>query len=204
MWTGFDYLGEPTPFNSDKTNLLNFRTDPGKKKELMEQLKKLEESQPPSRSSYFGIVDMAGFPKDRYYLYQSVWRPDYPMAHILPHWNWPDRIGKKIPVHVYTSGTEAELFVNGKSYGKKTKAPGKDYRLVWDDVVYRRCKSDSIQERQKVGRGRNQNHRKSPTDCSFFGQNENTRRKERVGFHQNIPYGRIGSCSAHRMHPVKD
>lgn len=136
VWTGFDYLGEPTPFNSDKTNLLNFRTDPGKKKELMEQLKKLEESQPPSRSSYFGIVDMAGFPKDRYYLYQSVWRPDYPMAHILPHWNWPDRIGKKIPVHVYTSGTEAELFVNGKSYGKKTKTPGKDYRLVWDDVVY--------------------------------------------------------------------
>lgn len=136
VWTGFDYLGEPTPFNSDNTNLLNFRTDPSKRAELEKQLEELSRTQPPSRSSYFGIVDLAGFPKDRYYLYQSHWRPDYPMAHILPHWNWKGMEGKIIPVNVYTSGTEAELFVNGKSYGRKVKEEGKDFRLVWDSVVY--------------------------------------------------------------------
>lgn len=136
VWTGFDYLGEPTPFNSDNTNLLNFRTDPSKRAELEKQLAELARTQPPSRSSYFGIVDLAGFPKDRYYLYQSHWRPDFPMAHILPHWNWAGCEGKNIPVHVYTSGTEAELFVNGKSYGRKAKEEGKDFRLVWDSVVY--------------------------------------------------------------------
>lgn len=136
VWTGFDYLGEPTPFNSDKTNLLNFRNDPAKRAELEKRLEELARKQPPSRSSYFGIVDLAGFPKDRYYLYQSHWRPDLPMAHILPHWNWEGYEGKTIPVHVYTSGTEAELFVNGKSYGRKAKTEGKDFRLVWDKVVY--------------------------------------------------------------------
>jgi beta-galactosidase len=89
----------------------------------------------PSRSSYFGIVDLAGFPKDRYYIYQARWRPDFPMAHILPHWNWPDRVGQVTPVHVYTSGDAAELFLNGKSLGKKTKGQF-EYRLRWDDVVY--------------------------------------------------------------------
>ena len=111
VWTGFDYLGEPTPYNSDKTN-------------------------PPSRSSYFGIIDLAGFPKDRFYLYQSQWKPDYAMAHILPHWNWPERVGQNVPVHVYTSGDEAELFVNGKSQGRKAMKPGQDFRLVWDSVRY--------------------------------------------------------------------
>ncbi len=95
VWTGFDYLGEPTPWGGGND---------------------------PSRSSYFGIIDLAGFPKDRYYLYQAHWRPDFPMAHILPHWNWPDRIGKVTPVHVYTSGDEAELFLNGKSLGRKRKS----------------------------------------------------------------------------------
>lgn len=136
VWTGFDYIGEPTPYNSDETNLLNFRTDPSKKSELERELDKLKANQPPSRSSYFGIVDLAGFPKDRYYSYQAHWRPELPMAHIFPHWNWSDRIGKDMPVHVYTSGTEAELFVNGKSYGKKSKEAGKDFRLVWDHVKY--------------------------------------------------------------------
>jgi beta-galactosidase len=89
----------------------------------------------PSRSSYFGIIDLAGFPKDRFYLYKSRWRPDEPMAHILPHWNWPDRKGKVTPVHVYTSGDEAELFLNGKSLGRKQKGQY-EYRLIWDDVVY--------------------------------------------------------------------
>jgi len=104
VWTGWDYLGEPTPFNA-------------------------------SRSSYYGIIDLAGFRKDRFYLYQSVWRPDLPMAHIVPHWTWPERVGQITPVHVYTSGTDAELFLNGRSLGRKTKQPF-EYRLRWDDVVY--------------------------------------------------------------------
>jgi beta-galactosidase len=88
-----------------------------------------------ARSSYTGIIDLAGFPKDRFYLYQSHWRPDLPMVHILPHWNWPERIGEVTPVHVFTSGDEAELFLNGKSLGKKKKGEY-EYRLRWDDVVY--------------------------------------------------------------------
>ncbi|KAJ8109717.1 hypothetical protein ONZ43_g6058 [Nemania bipapillata] len=104
VWTGFDYIGEPTPYDT-------------------------------SRSSYFGIVDMAGFKKDRFYLYQSRWRADLPMAHILPHWTWPDRVGQVTPVHVFTSGDEAELFVNGKSAGRKKKA-AYTYRIRWDDVKY--------------------------------------------------------------------
>ncbi len=136
VWTGFDYLGEPTPYNSDETNLLNFRTDPSKKAELEAKLKEIADKNPPSRSSYFGIIDLAGFPKDRFYSYQAQWRPDLPMTHILPHWNWAERIGETTPIHVYTSGTEAELFVNGKSKGRKSKVKGEDFRLVWDSVVY--------------------------------------------------------------------
>jgi beta-galactosidase len=88
-----------------------------------------------ARSSYSGIIDLAGFKKDRFYLYQSRWRPDLPMVHILPHWNWPDRIGQITPVHIFTSGDEAELFLNGHSLGRKKKAPF-EYRLRWDDVKY--------------------------------------------------------------------
>jgi beta-galactosidase len=108
VWTGFDYLGEPTPYDQAGT---------------------------PSRSSYFGIYDLAGFPKDRVFIYMAKWRPDFPMAHILPHWNWPDRIGQTTPVHVYTSGDEAELFLNGKSLGRKKKNAF-EYRIRWDDVRY--------------------------------------------------------------------
>ncbi len=104
VWTGFDYLGEPTPYYA-------------------------------ARSSYSGIVDLAGFPKDRYWLYQSRWRPELPMAHLLPHWTWPERAGQVTPVHAFTSGDEAELFLNGRSLGKRKKGPG-EYRLRWDDVVY--------------------------------------------------------------------
>jgi len=103
-WTGWDYLGEPTPYYL-------------------------------SRSSYSGIIDLAGFKKDRFFLYQSHWRPRLPMAHILPHWNWPGRLGMITPVHVFTSGDEAELFLNGRSLGKKKKGPYED-RLRWDDVKY--------------------------------------------------------------------
>jgi beta-galactosidase len=88
-----------------------------------------------SRSSYFGIIDLAGFKKDRFWIYQSRWRPDLPMAHILPHWTWPEREGQVTPVHVFTSGNEAELFLNGKSQGRKKKS-SYEYRLRWDDVVY--------------------------------------------------------------------
>jgi beta-galactosidase len=102
---------------------------------MQKELEALGRIKVPSRSSYFGIIDLAGFPKDRYYLYQARWRPNFPMAHILPHWNWPDRVGKVTPVHVYTSGDSAELFLNGKSLGLKTKGRF-EYRLHWDDVVY--------------------------------------------------------------------
>ncbi len=104
VWTGWDYLGEPTPYYS-------------------------------SRSSYCGIIDLAGFKKDRFYLYQSRWRRDRRFAHLLPHWTWPERVGQVTPVHVFTSGDEAELFLNGQSLGRKTKGPF-EYRLRWDDVVY--------------------------------------------------------------------
>lgn len=135
VWTGFDYIGEPTPYNSDETNLLNFRTDPAKKAELEKELARLAAQKAPSRSSYFGIIDLAGFPKDRFYIYQAEWRPDLPMAHLLPHWTWPERVGKTTPVHVYTSGDEAELFLNGKSLGRKKRGPN-DFRLKWEDVKY--------------------------------------------------------------------
>jgi len=134
VWTGFDYLGEPTPYNKDTSNLLNFTDAAGKAREQKE-LDELGKIQVPSRSSYFGIIDLAGFKKDRYYLYQAHWRPDFKLAHILPHWNWPERAGMVTPVHVYTSGDSAELFLNGKSLGRKTKGPF-EYRLHWDDVVY--------------------------------------------------------------------
>jgi len=136
VWTGFDYLGEPTPYNSDETNLLNFRNDPTKMAELEKKMEELRKIKAPSRSSYFGIVDLCGFPKDRFYLYQSHWRPNLPMAHILPHWNWSERLDSITPIHVYTSGDEAELFLNGKSLGRKIKKAGEEFRLVWDDVKY--------------------------------------------------------------------
>lgn len=104
VWSGWDYLGEPTPYYS-------------------------------ARSSYCGIIDLAGFKKDRFYLYQARWRPELPVAHILPHWNWPDRLGQITPVHVFTSGDEAELFLNGQSLGRKKKAAF-EYRIRWDDVKY--------------------------------------------------------------------
>ena len=138
VWTGYDYLGEPTPYNLDPSVLTNFHTEEEKQaaialfaswgqKVLMEPL--------PSRSSYFGIMDLAGFPKDRFWLYQSRWRPELPVAHILPHWTWPGREGEITPVHVYTPGSVGELFLNGKSLGIREKAP-LEYRLRWDDTVY--------------------------------------------------------------------
>jgi len=108
VWTGWDYLGEPTPFGN---------------------------AGDPARSSYFGIIDLAGFKKDRFYLYQAHWRPDLPMVHLLPHWTWPERAGQVTPVFAYTSGDEAELFLNGQSLGRRKKEPF-TYRLRWDDVVY--------------------------------------------------------------------
>ena len=134
VWTGFDYLGEPTPYNNDITNLLNY-SDSSRIANLKKRLEELGTEEIPSRSSYFGINDLCGFKKDRFYIYQAKWRPDFPMAHILPHWNWPERIEKNVPVHVYTSGDEAELFLNGESLGKRKKEQG-EYRMRWDNVVY--------------------------------------------------------------------
>ena len=132
VWTGFDYIGEPTPYGGDLTGLRPGTRAYDRAKELLDRQNVTEV---PSRSSYFGILDLAGFRKDRFWLYQSKWRPELPMAHILPHWNWPERKGLVTPVHVYTSGDEAELFLNGKSLGKKKKGQY-EYRLRWDDVVY--------------------------------------------------------------------
>ncbi|CEL11910.1 hypothetical protein ASPCAL15004 [Aspergillus calidoustus] len=87
------------------------------------------------RSGYWGIIDLAGFKKERFWLYQARWRPDLPMAHIVPHWNWPDRRGKVTPVHVFTSGDEAELFINGDSQGR-LKRQEFEYRFRWDNVTY--------------------------------------------------------------------
>lgn len=134
VWTGFDYLGEPTPYGGDSTTLLNF-TDPAEQAQVAKELKELGKIKVPSRSSYFGIVDLAGFKKDRFYIYQARWRPDLPMAHLLPHWNWPERVSQVTPVHVYTSGDEAELFLNGRSLGRKKREPN-HYRLRWDEVKY--------------------------------------------------------------------
>jgi len=90
---------------------------------------------PPARSSYFGAIDLAGFRKDRFYLYQAHWRPDLPMAHILPYWTWPGREGEITPVHVFSSGDKAELFLNGKSLCVRTRGRY-EYRFRWDSVVY--------------------------------------------------------------------
>lgn len=134
VWTGFDYLGEPTPYNKDLTNLLNF-SDPAELEKARKELEELGKIKTPSRSSYFGIVDLCGFPKDRYYNYKSYWCPDVPTVHILPHWNWEERIGKITPVHIYTSGDAVELFLNGKPLGRREKIHSYD-RLTWDDVRY--------------------------------------------------------------------
>lgn len=112
VWTGFDYLGEPSPYDTDAW---------------------------PSHSSYFGIIDLASLPKDRYYLYRSKWNDKDETLHVLPHWTWPGREGKVTPVYVYTSYPSAELFVNGKSQGKREKNDSNvvdRYRLRWNDVVY--------------------------------------------------------------------
>lgn len=132
VWTGFDYLGEPSPYDTDAW---------------------------PNHSSMFGIIDLASIPKDRYYLYRSVWNRDAHTLHILPHWNWEGHEGENVPVFVYTDCPEAELFINGVSYGRKRKMPsgysadgshvglteGRQlepvegrYRLMWPDAVYQR------------------------------------------------------------------
>ncbi len=131
VWTGFDYLGEPSPYDTDAW---------------------------PSHSSVFGIIDLASLPKDRYYLYRSIWNTDSPTLHVLPHWTWPGREGEITPVYVYTSYPEAELFVNGVSQGRRSKNPeasyptqgGQEeavearYRLMWEDVVYQPGKIEVV------------------------------------------------------------
>ena len=111
VWTGYDYLGEPTPYDEYW----------------------------PSRSSYFGICDLAGLPKDRYWLYRSKWNTEQHTVHLLPHWTWPGREGEVTPVYCYTDADEGELFVNGKSQGTVRKQKGQQldrYRLRWNDVKY--------------------------------------------------------------------
>ena len=110
VWTGFDYLGEPTPYRQEW----------------------------PSRSSYFGILDLCGIPKDRYYSYQAKWSGK-DVLHVFPHWDFEERIGKIVPVHAYTNFNKGELFVNGVSQGIVEKNDENIYtqnRLIWDDVIY--------------------------------------------------------------------
>ncbi|WP_434475957.1 glycoside hydrolase family 2 TIM barrel-domain containing protein [Bacteroides acidifaciens] len=112
VWTGFDYLGEPSPYDTDAW---------------------------PSHSSVFGIVDLASLPKDRYYLYRSVWNTEDSTLHILPHWNWKGREGQVTPIFVYTSYPKAELFINGKSQGIREKNDSTlqtRYRLMWNETKY--------------------------------------------------------------------
>ena len=115
IWTGFDYLGEPTPYYTEW----------------------------PSRSSYFGAIDLAGLPKNRYYCYRAAWT-DLPTLHIFPHWNWEGKDGETVPIHIYTGYDEVELFINGVSQGKRKRASGgsdneaqlERFRLMWNDTVY--------------------------------------------------------------------
>lgn len=112
VWTGFDYLGEPSPYDTDAW---------------------------PSHSSVFGIIDLASLPKDRYYLYRSKWNDKSPTLHVLPHWNWEGREGEVTPVFVYTSYPKAELFINGKSQGTREKNDStvyNRYRLMWNETRY--------------------------------------------------------------------
>lgn len=113
VWTGFDYLGELSPYDTNAW---------------------------PNHSSMFGIIDLASIPKDRYYLYRSVWNKNAETLHILPHWTWPGREGLPTPVFVYTNYPSAELFINGKSYGRQTKLrdgePENRYRLMWHNAIY--------------------------------------------------------------------
>ena len=141
VWTGYDYLGEPTPYNSDLTIITNFQ-DPETRAKAEKELAEKGSVSTPSRSSYFGIIDLAGFPKDRFWLYQARWS-DKTVLHVLPHWNWEGREGEVIPVHVYTNCDKVELFVNGKSMGTLERAD-KQYRLRWDDVVYQPGKVEAI------------------------------------------------------------
>ncbi len=112
VWTGFDYLGEPSPYDTDAW---------------------------PSHSSVFGIIDLASLPKDRFYLYRSKWNETDTTLHILPHWTWKGREGEVTPVFVYTNLPKAELFINGKSQGVREKnmsSPQERYRLMWNETVY--------------------------------------------------------------------
>jgi len=166
VWTGIDYLGEPTPYMH-----------------YFEQMRKYPQREM-ARSSYFGITDLCGIPKDRYYLYRSHWNKSVPTVHILPHWNWPGKEGQNVPVYVYTSGDSAELFLNGRSLGRRIKgqpqpkpaniAAGKPatastsetanhnnpyydicdtYRLRWLDVAYQpgEIKAVAYKDGKRIG-----------------------------------------------------
>lgn len=128
IWTGFDYLGEPTPYGGRDNSTNGYWNDDW-----------------PSHASYFAPVDLVGFPKDRFYLYQSQWTTE-PMVHVLPHWNWEGKEGQNIPVYSYTNCDEVELFVNGKSYGKKIK--GKDTTTIFAE--YNGFKGGTIDSKYRL------------------------------------------------------
>ena len=163
VWTGFDYLGEPTPYDTDAW---------------------------PNHSSMFGIIDLASIPKDRFYLYRSLWNKDELTLHLLPHWNWKE--GDEVPVFVYTNCPEAELFVNGVSQGRQRKKPTplakglqeesheSRYRLMWDAVRYERgelkvvaydAQGNAVAEKVVRTAGK-PHHIEIVSGLSYLGQNE--------------------------------
>ena len=163
VWTGFDYLGEPTPYDTDAW---------------------------PNHSSMFGIIDLASIPKDRFYLYRSLWNKEELTLHLLPHWNWKE--GDEVPVFVYTNCPEAELFVNGVSQGRQRKKPTplakglqeesheSRYRLMWDAVRYERGELKAVAydaqgnavAKKIVRTAGKPHHIEIASGLSYLGQNE--------------------------------
>ena len=132
-WTGFDYLAGT--FSTPMLRRHPQFSDPARQKAAEEEVRRYGTVRSGMHTCPTGIFDLAGFRKDQFYLYQSKWRPDLRMCHVLPHWNWPEREGQNVPVYVYSTGDEVELFVNGVSQGRRTREPG-FWRFAWNDVVY--------------------------------------------------------------------
>ena len=145
VWTGVDYLGGP--YWCDEFRKSPKFSDPVRQAEALAEVKQYGLCRSAIHTCNTGFLDQAGFKKDLFWLFQSRWRPDLPMAHILPHWNWTGREGLVTPVYVFTSGDAAELFLNGKSLGRQKKQPGvwdRAYRLCWDDVVFEAGKLEAV------------------------------------------------------------
>lgn len=145
VWTGFDYLGEPTPFNTPDLHPEGHQ----------------------ARSSYFGIVDLVGQPKDSFYCYRSHWNTQDKTVHLAPHWNWEGHEGKTLPVFAYSDGDEAELFVNGKSFGKRIKKQATESTAEESLTLWKQASASSEQILQdQLGNVQEENYASKPLDCN--------------------------------------